>query len=283
MKMGASGKVTVHRAMADATHAHEPRRERPRLSFGTLVNDASQYADMRRSLAAGGFTDDVCEFLYIDNTNAPQTSATAGLNAMLDAASADIVILCHQDIRLIADGRDVLEARLHELEASDAMWAVAGNAGGVAPGRLALRITDPHGANQARGTFPARVATLDENLLIVKRSSRVGFSHDLDGFHLYGADLCLHAAQMGCTCYVIDFHIHHLSPGNKNAAFHAAQRAFVHRWAKAMRPRWLQTTCTLMRITSDPLRTATGTTLDRIASKAVRRWHALFTAKAHRS
>lgn len=283
MMLGSPDKVTVHRAHAAASGACDVGRNRPRLTIGTLVNDAGQYADMRRSLAAGGFTDDVCEFLYIDNTTGPQTSASAGLNAVLDAAAADVVILCHQDIRLITDGREILEARLADLEARDPRWAVAGNAGGVAPGRLALRITDPHGVNQTHGAFPVHVATLDENLLIVKRSSRVGFSHDLDGFHLYGADICLHAAQMGCTCYVIDFHIHHLSPGNKNAAFHAAQKAFVRRWAKAMQPRWLQTTCTLMRITSDPVRVAAGTMLDRAAGKAVRHWRALHAPKTQRS
>lgn len=250
----------------------ETHSGRPLFTIGTLVTDHTQYKAMRASLMRGGFTDDVSEYLFIDNTGSNQTSASAGLNAILDVAQADTVVLCHQDIRLLSDGRQCLEQRLLELEEHDPRWAVAGNAGGVAPGMLSIRITDPHGADQKRGSFPARVAALDENLLIVKRASRVGFSHDLEGFHLYGADICLHASQMGCTAYVIDFHIEHLSPGHKSEAFHAAQQAFLQRWSHALRPRWIQTTCTLMRVTSHPLRLAVGKTLDAMTAKVARRW-----------
>ena len=47
----------------------------------------------------------------------------------------------------------------------------------------------------ARG-LPARVATLDELLLVVRRDSPLRFDPEL-GFHLYGADLCLQAAERG--------------------------------------------------------------------------------------
>ena len=228
--------------------------ERPQLSYtiGTLVTDTGVYDSMRRSFVAGGFGETDCEYLAIDNTGlhksgASQTSAYAGLNRVLAAARGRYVILCHQDVELLADGRAALDRRLDELEAHDPAWGVAGNAGGVKPGLLALRITDPHGADTRVGRFPARVRSLDENFLVVKRGAGLGFSRDLDGFHLYGADICLVAATLGASAYVIDFHLRHLSAGNSRTGdFARALAAFQAKWSRALAPRWVQTTCALL-------------------------------------
>lgn len=240
----------------------DPRRE-PCYSFGSLVTDLKQHDAMRASFAALGFTTADCEYLYVDNTGPEQTDAFSGLNALLNAARAPLVILCHQDVRLLQDGRHSLDDRLAALSGHDPDWAVAGNAGGVAPGVLALRISDPHGRNIHVGDLPERVTSLDENFLIVKRDARIGFSRDLSGFHFYGADICLHAMQMGYTSYVIDFHLEHLSPGNKSEAFAAAEQAFHKKWARALAPRWLQTTCALVRVSGAP----GGGLLNRFAAK----------------
>ena len=202
--------VRIRRAQAETAPAGEPR-----YAIGTLVSNRQQYDAMLASFRAHGFGDNDCEYLFIDNTSEPQTDAYRGLTALLNAARAPIVILCHQDVRMLEDDRAVLDQRLSALSQTDPAWALAGNAGGVAPGRLALRITDPHGANQNIGQFPERVTTLDENFIIVRRDARVGFSRDLEGFHFYGADICLNAGLAGYSAYVIDFHLEHLSPGRK--------------------------------------------------------------------
>ena len=56
------------------------------------------------------------------------------------------------------------------------------------------------------GELPAKVHTLDENFIVVRRAANLSLSHDLDGFHLYGTDLCLIADVLGGNRYVIDFH-----------------------------------------------------------------------------
>ena len=226
----------------------------PAYTIATLVTEPAEYAAMRASFAAGGFTDDVCEFLVIDNTQTTsreQTDAYTGLNRALDEARAPFVILCHQDVRLTRDKRRRLEACLADLSALDASWALAGNAGGVSAGRLSVRISDPHGADQNVGPFPSRVTSLDENFIVVRRAARVGLSSDLTGYHFYGADLCLAADVLGYTAYVIDFHLQHLSPGRKSADFYASEKAFRNKWSHAFRPRWLQTTCSLLLLSGD--------------------------------
>jgi hypothetical protein len=222
-------------------------------TIATLVNDRAQYEAMRATFRAFGFGGPDCEFISIDNTGASQTEAYAGLNRLLDRARGRFVILCHQDVRLIGDGRQDLDRRLADLEARDPGWALAGNAGGIRPGRLALRITDPHGVDRRVGELPERVVTLDENFMVMKRSARLGFSRDLAGYHLYGADLCLVADILGYSSYVIDFHLEHLSAGTISADFHAAETAFRAKWSRALRSRWLQTTCALVPVSGDRL------------------------------
>ncbi len=245
---------TTDRKMPEARTLNRAATKEPlAFTIATLVTDPVQYDDMRATFAAAGFTEPDCEFLFIDNTGAEQTEAYRGLNLALTEARGRYVILCHQDVRLIAgaDDRAVLEARLMDLDAHDPAWAVAGNAGGTATGRLAMRISDPHGADRRLGNLPARVASLDENFIVVKRAANLAFSRDLSGFHLYGADLCTIADVLGWHAYVIDFHLRHLSPGNPDRSFKEARESFRAKWARALRPRWVQTTCTLLRIGAD--------------------------------
>jgi hypothetical protein len=227
-------------------------------SICTLVSDLSQYQAMRASFQQHGFCTEDCEYLLIDNTKSNQKDAYAGLNQLLSEARGRYVILCHQDVRIIDDGRERLDTELARLEQIDPTWAVAGNAGGVDFGRLALRITDPHGSNSRVGDLPARVATLDENFIVVKRSVRIGFSRDLSGFHFYGADICLTADILGYSAYVVDFHLQHLSPGTVSADFFAAKSAFRRKWSHALRSRRLQTTCAKVPVAGTPVARALG-------------------------
>jgi hypothetical protein len=215
-------------------------------SIGTLVTKPQQYVEMRRSFEARGFTSDDCEYLQIDNTAPPQTGAYAGLNRLLNAAKAARVILCHQDVLLIGDGRKELDDRLGELDRIDPAWAIAANAGGAFTRRVFRRITDKHGPDQRVGTFPHRVMSVDENFMVVRRDARIGFSHDLDGFHLYGADICLNADVAGHTAYVIDFHLNHLGAAVMGAAYDNVETAFRAKWQRALRDRPLQAPCSYM-------------------------------------
>ncbi len=199
---------------------------------------------MRASFAAHGFTPANSEFLTIDNSAGNATCAYRGLTEMLGRARGEAVILCHQDVRLIGDDAVALGALLAALPPD---WAVAGNAGATAAGDLVIRITDPHGADQRRGAFPARVLSLDENFLVLRGGLGIAPSPALTGFHLYGTDLCLAAREKGRSAWVIDFHLHHLSPGRVATDFLDCQEAFERAWGRRTgRAERIRTTCTVL-------------------------------------
>ena len=62
-------------------------------------------------------------------------------------------------------------------------------------------------------THPARVATLDEVVLVVRRETPLRFDPSLK-FHLYGADLCLQASEPGPGVVSLEALCHHNSPGS---------------------------------------------------------------------
>lgn len=244
----------------------------PRCAYtvGTLVTRPDEYEQMTTAFVEAGFSPDDCEFLFVDNSGPANCDAYTALNRVLNRASGEFVILCHQDVRPI-DRREKLDRTLRQLGDVDPHWAVAGNAGGTAPGRLALRITDPHGRDSRVGDLPARVQTLDENFLVVRRDARVGFSRDIEGFHFYGTDISLNADIAGHSVYVIDYHLEHLSPGRKDRTFARMQDAFRKKWSHALRPRWLQTPCALVRVSGDRVDHALSRIAERPFARLVRR------------
>jgi hypothetical protein len=151
------------------------------------------------------------------------------------------------------DGRATLDAALANLSRLDPNWMVCGNAGGERLGRLAIRITDPHGKNQRVGALPAKVVSLDENFIVVRRRANLSLSHDLEGFHLYGTDLCLNADVLGGNCYVIDFHLCHKGAGITAESFFKVRERLIQKYRRAFRSRWIPTTCTNLFVSGTPL------------------------------
>jgi hypothetical protein len=248
------------------------REECIRYSICTIVTRPAEYAEMVESFKSGGFRAPDCEFLFLDNTQGNSFECYSGYNLFLNVARGEFVVLCHQDILLIDDGRPKLDAVLEDLTTRDPTWAACGNCGGEYPGRLALRITDPHGRDQRIGKFPVRVQSLDENFIVVRRSANLALSHDLAGFHLYGVDICVIADFLGCSCYVIDFHLRHKSPGKKDESFFSVRTRLVRKYRAAMRSQWIASTCTILFVSGFPglgrlLSTATATRIARFVGR----------------
>lgn len=213
-------------------------------SICTLVTRFNDYEAMIASFVEKGFSYEDCEYIYLDNSTKNEYDAFSGNNLFFTAASGDYIILCHQDVRLEFDDRRVLDAVLSDLDSRRPDWGLCGNAGASASGKLVFRISDPHGENQKSDGLPQQVISLDEDFIVAKRSANLAQSHDISGFHLYGADLCMIANVLGRSAHVVDFHLRHLSGGRLDESFHRTQRALVARYQKKFRSRWVITTCT---------------------------------------
>ena len=138
-------------------------------------------------------------------------SAAAAYNAGIEKARSDVLVLVHQDVYLPKGWIDRVWSALELLEARDPQWAVAGVWGGKQAGEFTGHLYCS-GLMRILGQpleAPAEVTSLDEVLLILRKSSGVRFDNQLKGFHMYGTDICLEAKARGLKSYAISaFCIH---------------------------------------------------------------------------
>lgn len=208
-------------------------------SVCSLVRDQEVYDKLLESFGRFGFTPENSEFLAADNRDGNQFDGFDWHRHMWPKVRGRYVIFCHEDVELVDRGYDDLLAALEALEATDPLWLVAGNAGGIwrpldhSRNAIALHISDVFGNNRGGQGLPARVETLDENFLVMRRLKPVLNSYDMAGFHYYGADLCLQAEFLGGRAYVIDFHLLHKGRARADESFYNLRnrmRAKYRRW-----------------------------------------------------
>jgi GT2 family glycosyltransferase len=133
------------------------------------------------------------------------SSAARAYNAALAQGETDIFVLVHQDVYLPAGWTKQLGQAIAQLEKQDPQWAVAGVWGVKENGERAGNVycTGLGRMLGQSGTDPVQVRTLDEVLLVVRKSSGVTFDEQLPGYHLYGTDICLEAQRRGLRCYAL--------------------------------------------------------------------------------
>jgi hypothetical protein len=144
-------------------------------------------------------------------------SAALAYNRGVRSTLADVMIFAHQDVYLPAGWLRNLELALDRIRSLDPNWGVLGllgvNSQGQPLGHLySTGLGKVLGANFK---IPAPVETLDEVVLILRRSAGLWFDEGLPGFHLYGTDICLQARALGLESYAISAFAIHNSNGIK--------------------------------------------------------------------
>jgi hypothetical protein len=128
-------------------------------------------------------------------------------NQGLAKSAHDIVVFAHQDLYLPEVWLNGLRLALRELARLDPRWGVLGSFG-VAKSNP----PEPRGFCYSTGlkrilgepfSSPIAARSLDELVLVVRKSSGLQFDEALPGFHLYGTDICLQAEAKGMASYII--------------------------------------------------------------------------------
>lgn len=142
-------------------------------------------------------------------------SAPLAYNDAIQRAKTDLLVFVHQDMYFPDGWIETVQQAIQELEKKDPNWGVIGVWGAIDDmqrvGYLCwtgdLGWEEPFdGAKE--------VVSLDEVVLIFRKSSGLVFDEHLPGWHLYGADICVEAKQLGRKSYAISaFCVHNTNIG----------------------------------------------------------------------
>jgi hypothetical protein len=170
-------------------------------------------------------------------------SASTAYNNAMDRSTNDLIVFAHQDIILPESWLLDLQRALDSLERTDPQWGVLGCYG---------ETLDDHGRGYIYSgglgimgklmDRPAPVQTLDEIVLILRKSSGLRFDEDLPHFHFYGTDICMAAAARGWKSYAISAFCIHNTQQNLvlPKEFYESYRHVKHRWKNSLP---IRTTC----------------------------------------
>jgi hypothetical protein len=137
-------------------------------------------------------------------------SASLAYNTAIESARNDLIICMHQDVYLPERWVQKLQKVVNFLEALGRRWGVLGCYGISLQGRPVGHIFS-NGLNRELGGShpPVPVQSLDETVLVLRKSSGLRFDVNLPHFHLYGADICLQARRSGLKNYAMsNFCVH---------------------------------------------------------------------------
>ncbi len=137
-------------------------------------------------------------------TEEGHSSAGAAYNHGMRRAASDYVIFAHQDVYFPLGWEQRLIRAIGQLEEANTPWGVLG-VFGINPEReIVGRVWCAANREEFGKSFdsPRKIVSLDEIVIVLKRSTTDQFDERLPGFHLYGTDIVLNLQKQGLQGYV---------------------------------------------------------------------------------
>jgi len=150
--------------------------------------------------------DDLNEFIVVDNrSDIFFNTLGQAINAGIVQARNDLLVIVHEDVVLLPGWQAMFEKSLTELEKHDPEWLVVGLVGWDENNELIGHHSDPHGFWNTIGEKSfSRIAKIDEQVLVLRKSKGLFPDVDLPTIHNIGRDIVWSAARKGGATYVIN-------------------------------------------------------------------------------
>jgi hypothetical protein len=141
------------------------------------------------------------------------SSASEAYNHGLRRSVNELLIFVHQDVFLPEAWMSQLDGALQKLQETDPNWGVLGCWGAKKNGEYRGHVySSGWGVLGEPFEDPEPVQTLDEIVLIFRKSSGLLFDEDLAHFHFFGTDICMRAAKQRMKSYAMSaFCVHNTS------------------------------------------------------------------------
>jgi hypothetical protein len=134
------------------------------------------------------------------------SGAAAAFNAGIDQAQTDLLVFVHQDVYLPEGWIGKVQRAIEVISKTDPDWGVLGVWGGGRSGAMPAGFVYDGGWRKVLGNEfdgGVEIDSLDEVVLILRKSAGLRFDPAIPGFHMYGADICQEARRQGRKCYAI--------------------------------------------------------------------------------
>lgn len=214
-----------------STERQDSSMKTPHFTVVVAVNNRKTLQD--NLLASPGLVDHESAELVVKEGF---ESASAAYNSAFDDARSDILVFVHQDVYLPARWLERVDDAIRALDETGVQWGVLGSFGSKrdAAGGVGRVFTNGLGLHGNPIGSPEPVETLDEIVLIFRKSSGLRFDPDLPYFHMYGVDICLSARDAGLTNYAIPgFCVHNTNQLLElPSEFYRCYRFIKRKWAR---------------------------------------------------
>lgn len=140
-------------------------------------------------------------------------SASQAFNHAIKKATGELLVFAHQDVYLPLHWGQQLFDAVAKLEKSATTWTVLGVVGVGVTGQV-QGLSWSTGLLREVGSSirePQPAVSLDELVLVVRKSSGLSFDERLPGWHLYGTDIVQEAIRRNLGAYIIKAPVIHNS------------------------------------------------------------------------